>query len=37
VQNNFGTVFTIMGIVMIAVNGLLLWVRPIPKGQVGGR
>lgn len=29
--------FWIMGIMHIAINLSLVWIRPIPKGQIGGR
>jgi NNP family nitrate/nitrite transporter-like MFS transporter len=30
-------VFWIMGIMVIALNLAFIWVRPIPKHQIGGR
>ena len=34
---NYGRVFWIVGIITIAGNLLVSWIRPIPKGQLGGR
>ncbi|MCJ1281876.1 hypothetical protein MMC26_001199 [Xylographa opegraphella] len=34
---NYGKVFWIIGVITIAVNLSLSWIRPIPKGQIGGR
>ncbi|KAF2707327.1 nitrate transporter-like protein [Pleomassaria siparia CBS 279.74] len=34
---NYGKVFWIVGIITIAINLLVSWIRPIPKGQIGGR
>lgn len=34
---NYARVFWIMGIIVIALNLAFVWVRPIPKGQIGGR
>lgn len=34
---DYGRVFWIVGIVTIAGNLLVSWIRPIPKGQLGGR
>ncbi|KAF3037460.1 hypothetical protein E8E12_001769 [Didymella heteroderae] len=33
----YARVFWIMGCMIIALNLCLAWVRPIPKGQIGGR
>lgn len=33
----YSRVFWIMGCIIIALNVSLAWVRPIPKGQIGGR
>ncbi|KAI9803868.1 MAG: hypothetical protein M1825_001748 [Sarcosagium campestre] len=33
----YGRVFWIMGIINIGMNLAVSWIRPIPKGQVGGR
>lgn len=33
---NYGKVFWIVGIITIAINLALSWIRPIPKGQIGG-
>ncbi|MCJ1474131.1 hypothetical protein MMC13_002789 [Lambiella insularis] len=33
---NYGRVFWIIGIITIAINLSLSWIRPIPKGQIGG-
>ncbi|KAF2814277.1 nitrate transporter CrnA [Mytilinidion resinicola] len=34
---NFGKTFWIIGIIHIAINLAVSWIKPIPKGQVGGR
>ncbi len=34
---DYGRVFWIVGIITIAGNLLVSWIRPIPKGQLGGR
>lgn len=34
---NYAQVFWIMGIIVIGLNLAFVWVRPIPKGQIGGR
>jgi NNP family nitrate/nitrite transporter-like MFS transporter len=34
---DYARVFWMMGIIVIALNLIWLWVRPIPKGQIGGR
>jgi len=34
---NFGKVFWIIGIIHIAINLAVSWIRPVPKGQIGGR
>ena len=34
---NYAKVFWIMGIMVIGLNLAFVWVRPIPKGQIGGR
>ena len=34
---NYGRVFWIVGVITIAGNLLVSWIRPIPKGQLGGR
>jgi NNP family nitrate/nitrite transporter-like MFS transporter len=34
---HYARVFWLMGIIIIALNLLFIWVRPIPKGQIGGR
>ena len=34
---NYSRVFWIIGIITIAINLSLSWIRPIPKGQIGGR
>ncbi|EOA83128.1 hypothetical protein ACJQWK_00268 [Exserohilum turcicum] len=36
-KTNYAQVFWIMGIMIIALNCIFLWVRPIPKSQIGGR
>ena len=33
---NYGKVFWIIGVITIAINVSLSWIRPIPKGQIGG-
>lgn len=34
---DYGKVFWIIGIMNIAMNVCLSWIRPIPRGQVGGQ
>jgi len=34
---HYARTFWIMGIIVIALNLAFVWVRPIPKGQIGGR
>jgi len=34
---DYGKVFWIIGVITIAGNIAVSWVRPIPKGQLGGR
>ncbi|KAF2196494.1 nitrate transporter [Delitschia confertaspora ATCC 74209] len=34
---NYGKVFWIIGVMTIAINLAVSWIRPIPKGQIGGR
>lgn len=34
---HYARVFWIMGVMIIALNLMFIWVRPIPKGQIGGR
>lgn len=34
---HYGRVFWIIGSISIAGNLLVSWIRPIPKGQLGGR
>lgn len=34
---NFGKVFWIIGVMTIGINLAVCWIRPIPKGQIGGR
>ncbi|KAF2112730.1 nitrate transporter-like protein [Lophiotrema nucula] len=34
---HYSRVFWIMGIIFIILNLMFVWVRPIPKGQIGGR
>ncbi|KAI4201742.1 MAG: hypothetical protein LQ346_002104 [Caloplaca aetnensis] len=36
-NKDYGKVFWIIGVMTIAINLALSWIRPIPKGQVGGR
>ncbi len=35
--DDYGKVFWIIGVITIAGNVLVSWIRPIPKGQLGGR
>ncbi|CAF9907649.1 MAG: hypothetical protein HETSPECPRED_007200 [Heterodermia speciosa] len=34
---DYGKVFWIIGVITIAINLALSWIKPIPKGQIGGR
>jgi NNP family nitrate/nitrite transporter-like MFS transporter len=34
---NYGKTFWIIGVITIAVNLAVCWIKPIPKGQIGGR
>ena len=34
---DYGRVFWIIGVITIVGNILVVWIRPIPKGQLGGR
>jgi len=34
---HYARVFWIMGVIVIGLNVAFAWVKPIPKGQVGGR
>jgi len=34
---NYGKVFWIIGTITIAINLAVSWIKPIPKGQIGGR
>ena len=34
---DYGKVFLIIGVITIAINLSLSWIKPIPKGQIGGR
>ena len=34
---NYGKGFWIIGVITIAINLCLSWIKPIPKGQIGGR
>jgi NNP family nitrate/nitrite transporter-like MFS transporter len=34
---DYGKAFWIIGVITIGVNIALCWIRPIPKGQIGGR
>jgi NNP family nitrate/nitrite transporter-like MFS transporter len=36
-KTNYAQVLWIMGIIIIFMNVAFVWVRPIPKGQIGGR
>lgn len=34
---DYGRVFWIVGVITIAVNLCVCWIKPVPKGQIGGR
>ena len=34
---NYAKVFWIIGVITIVINVCLCWIRPVPKGQIGGR
>jgi NNP family nitrate/nitrite transporter-like MFS transporter len=34
---DYGKVFWIIGVITIAINLSVSWIKPIPKGQIGGR
>lgn len=34
---NYGKTFWIIGVITIALNLAVSWIKPIPKGQIGGR
>jgi len=34
---NYGRVFWLIGAITIGGNVLVAWIRPVPKGQLGGR
>jgi NNP family nitrate/nitrite transporter-like MFS transporter len=34
---NYGKAFWIIGVITIAINLAVCWIKPIPKGQIGGR
>lgn len=34
---DYGKVFWIIGVITIAINLAVSWIKPIPKGQIGGR
>jgi len=34
---NYAASYWIMGIMMIALNLAVCWIKPLPKGQIGGR
>ncbi|CAN9236809.1 unnamed protein product [Alternaria alternata] len=36
-KTNYAQVFWIIGIMIIVLNCMFMWVKPIPKGQIGGR
>lgn len=36
-KTNYSRTFWIMGIMVILLNTMFMWVKPIPKGQIGGR
>lgn len=33
----YGKTFWIIGVIIMAINVCLIWIRPVPKGQIGGR
>lgn len=33
---NYGKVFWIIGVIIMAINVATAWIRPIPRGQIGG-
>jgi NNP family nitrate/nitrite transporter-like MFS transporter len=35
--NMYGKVFWIIGVMTIGINLALCWIKPVPKGQIGGR
>lgn len=37
VGTNYGKTFWIIGVMTIAINVAVSWIKPIPKGQIGGR
>ncbi len=36
-HKDYAQVFWIIGVMTIAINLSLCWIRPVPKGQIGGR
>lgn len=36
-HTDYGKVFWIIGVITIAINFAVSWIKPIPRGQVGGR
>lgn len=34
---DYGKAFWIIGVIVIAINICVCWIKPIPKGQIGGR
>jgi NNP family nitrate/nitrite transporter-like MFS transporter len=36
-KTNYAQVFWIIGIINIVLNLAFIWVKPVPKGQIGGR
>lgn len=34
---NYGKAFWIIGTIVMCLNLALCWIRPVPKGQIGGR
>ena len=34
---NYGKTFWIIGVITIAINLAVSWIKPVPKGQIGGR
>jgi NNP family nitrate/nitrite transporter-like MFS transporter len=36
-KTDYAQVFWIIGIMIIALNCMFMWVKPLPKGQIGGR
>jgi NNP family nitrate/nitrite transporter-like MFS transporter len=36
-KTDYAKTFWIIGVMMIAMNLMFAWVRPLPKNQIGGR